>query len=136
MLVQATDERWLFSDAERAAVFFYQTELLCPARQKIGETLLHLAPQLDGFNVSHSFHKVYALAPGDDRRQWRQLSHMLPVRPRRGASQRAALFFRKLRDPSGYRQARGQALDVPFERGRGVSSKSLRSKIGVPSGVA
>ena len=30
VLVEAPDQRWLFSDAEPAAVFFYQTELPCP----------------------------------------------------------------------------------------------------------
>ena len=61
VLVEATDERWFFSDAERPAVFFYQTELLGPTFQQIGETRLHLTPQLDGIDIGHSLHKVYAL---------------------------------------------------------------------------
>ena len=116
VLVEATDERWLFSDAEPAAVFFYQTELPCPTFQQIGETLLHLTPQLDGIDIGHSLHKVYALAPGDHRRHRRKLRHVLAVGPCGGASQRAALSLCKLRYPSSDSQAGSQAFDVPFER--------------------
>ena len=88
----------------------------CPTFQQIGETLLHLTPQLDGIDIGHSLHKVYALAPGDHRRHRRKLRHVLAVGPCGGASQRAALFLCKLRYPSSDSQAGSQAFNVPFER--------------------
>ena len=110
VLVEATDERRLFSDAERPLVFFHQPKLLWPHFSTTRRGALSSFPQLDGIDVGHSLHKVYALAPGDHRRHRRKLRHILAVGPCGGASQRAALFLCKLRYPSSDSQAGGQAL--------------------------
>src|SRR6516225_1885990 len=121
VVAQMAHQRRLVLDLPIAVFPLDETVMLCGAPQCGFTALLDLVADLAGIDVGDRAGEIDARAPSRERRQQRQFSQVTAIALSSGAGELTALLGRGLGNPTG---------------DGNVSSKSLTSKTGIPSGLA